>query len=361
MRCFTAMLVAVIAATPKAEWRYHESTDLMDDSRFVVALSPQVQSSTPADHNPEATLRVGCYTPDLGRQERGGVVEGGQARHVVCTKGVCRVTAGYVLQPSLWATYLNLDDRQGRVRFDGESPVAMRALADRGNDVALLRLTTRVALSFSCAMGYGGCHGRSRGASDFISRLLLADQVLVELPQYGSNPVFKFPVGEEGRGAIRKVINACDIAEASVRTMWGREGVLTLLDEQMVKDPKRAWRKRWAQIGGMDRDTTSLDDHPPLLNAKTGLVIFPYVHGDSVVSVEIDGESVVFESTAPWRFSVPVTSALGDRIDITYSVRTSIKGIIHMYGQYERQYRLSFGTSSTTTGSEDDPANGPAK
>ena len=329
MRCFTAMLVATVAASPNAEWRYHESTDLMDDSRAVWALSPQVESSSPADYNPEATLRVGCYS-DLDDQERG---------RRVCTNGMCLPTVGYALRPSLWATYLNLDDHQGRVRFDDEVPAAMTALlADRGANFVRLRLQTDSS-SPSCVV-----LGRSRDGDlcGFVSRLFNADRVLVELPQYGSNPVFEFPVGDEGRGAIREVINACDIAEAANRKVWGRYGVLTLVHEQTVKRPRRAWRKHWSQQGGMGRDANLLSDHPPQLNAETGSVVIPYMYGDDVVSVAIGGEEVAFESTDPWRFTVPVTSALSGAVEITYSARTSGKTRIGMYGQYERQYRLSF-------------------
>ena len=122
MKRFVAMLVVLLAVTVKAEWRYHESTDLMDDSRFVVALSEQVKSSVPADHDPAAILRVGC-SPDSDEKTRGRVI-----------------------QPSLWATYLNLDGHRGRVRFDDESPVTLGVLADGGDDVARLSLFVKVLL-----------------------------------------------------------------------------------------------------------------------------------------------------------------------------------------------------------------------
>lgn len=341
MRYFTAMFVVAVAGSLNAEWRYHQSTDLMDDSRFVSALSPQVESSRPADYNPKATLRVGCHPPSRDRHERG---------HGVCWNGACWATVGYDLRPSLWTTYLNLAGwrhlpytdgtrvyHQGRVRFDDELPAVMRASADRGRDVVSLGLLTD-SHSPSCVLG----RNRDGDPCGFVSRLLNADRVLVELPQYGSNPVFEFPVGDDGKGVIRKVINACNTAEAAGRTVWGRDGVLTLIHEHTVRRPRRSWRKRWARQGGMGRDATSLNYHPPLLNAKTGSVVIPYMYGDTVVAVEIGGKEVVFESTDPWRFTVPVTSVLSGPVEVTYSTRTHDKTTIGMWGEYERQYRLSF-------------------
>lgn len=291
MKRFVAMLVVVLAVTPKAEWRYHESTDLMDDSRFVVALSAQVKSSVPADHDPAAILRVGC-SPERDEETRGRVI-----------------------QPSLWATYLNLVGAEGRVRFGDESPATLRVWADGGDDVASLS---------------------SPDAWGFVSRLLNADQVLVEIPQYGGNPVFKFPVGDEGRETIRKVIKACDVNEATGRTVWWREGILTLLNEQRIRRPKYADRQQ---------DATFIVDRPPQLNAKTGLVVIPYIYSDSVVAVEVDGKEVAFTSSRKSQFTVPVSSALGGPISITYRTRTSDEATISLYGQYERQYRLSFGVA----------------
>ena len=348
MRRYTATIVAMVAITTHAEWRYQENTDLMDDSKFVLALSPQMESSTPADHNPKATLRVGCYPPDDPEHWR-----------VVCAKGACGATPGYLLRPSLWATYLNLTGDYGRVRFDDEEPVVMEALADPGHDIARLGLVTArpdddiarvLTARFArlpaarplslrdprCELRLGSCDAWS-----FVSRLLSADQVLVELPQYGTDPIFKFPVGDEGRKAIRKVINTCDTAETAARPLWGREGSLTLLNERMVKRPKKSWRKHWSQRGDTGRDAKFLDDYPPLLNAKTGLVVVPYMEGDRIISIELNGEEFTLSFPSPWGFKVPVTEMLSGPVEITYSART--KGMSYIYGQYERQYRLSFG------------------
>ena len=247
MRGFPAVLAAVFAIAVNAEWRYEESTDLMDDSKFVLALSPQVESRVPADHNPKAVLRVGCY-PE--RDERNW---------------------GRVIVSSLWTTYMNLDGYKGRVRFGDEPPVTMGAWAGGGVDIASL------GLLIDRPDRWG-----------FVSRLLNVDRVLVELPQYGSNPVFVFSVDDAGRKIIRQVFNACNVNEATGRTHWWREGTLALVSEQRMRRPK------WS-----GHEPYTLDNSTPILNVRTGLVVIPYVHGDSVIAVEMNGEQVTFASTRP--------------------------------------------------------------
>lgn len=290
MKGITAILIGAFAIAVNAEWRYHESTDLMDDSKFSLALSPRVESSTPADHNPQATLRIGC-DPERDEGYRGRVV-----------------------RPSLWATYLNLDGYQGRVRFGDEPPVTMGAWADGGDDIASLGLLVDLP-----------------DAWGFVSRLLDVDRVLVELPQYGANPVFMFSVGDAAKKAIRQVFNACNVSEATGRTHWWREGTLALVSERRTRRP------RWS-----GNKPHTLDGDAPILNERTGYVVIPYVQGDSVIAVEVNGEAVTFTSTGPWNFTVPWSSALAGDTEITYLSRTIDQNTIALRGQYERRYKLTF-------------------
>lgn len=264
------VLAGTFVAAANAEWRYYENTDLMDDSKFTLAISPRVESSTPADHNPQARLRIGC---DPGREDG---------------------YWGRVIHPSLWATYLNLDSHQGRVRFGDEPPVTMGAWASGSNDIASLGLLVDLP-----------------DAWGFVSRLLNVDRVLVELPQYGADPVFVFPIDDEAKATVRQVLNTCNVSEATGRTHWWREGTLALISERRTRRPRRS-----------DKEPQTLDDRAPILNERTGHVVVPYVYGDSVIAVEINGEAVTFTSTDPWNFTVPLSPTLAGDVEITYLSRT---------------------------------------
>ena len=201
---FVAVLMA--ASLPALAWNVSTNTDPMTDDRFVVAVSPTIASKIATTHSPRAALRVSC-------SDQRGAENHGQA-----------------LDVSLWASYLNLDSENGRFRIDDGQPVDGFVWANPGSRVAGLALSEKTKL-------VTGANSRSVRADSWtlVSQLLNANRLLVEIPQYGSNPVFNFHIGDAGQAAIRQVMDTCQLDYATGRTPEWRVGMHTLTSEHIIE------------------------------------------------------------------------------------------------------------------------------
>ena len=101
---------------------------------------------------------------------------------------------GYApIMMSVWASYLNLDQCCGSIRIDDAKPET--SFLDQYSRTKVTELHV-----------YGGREADAR----FVSKLLDAKRVRLQLPQYGNDPVFDFPIGDSGVAAIKEVVEVCD-------------------------------------------------------------------------------------------------------------------------------------------------------
>ena len=298
----TTIVAVLLAVSLQAlAWDVSTNTDPMTDNRFVLAISPTITSKTAATHSPRAALRVSC-------SDHRGVENHGQA-----------------LQVSLWASYLNLDSENGRFRIDDGQPVDGFVWASPGTRVAGLALSEK-------SKRLSNTSPRDVPASEWslVSRLLNANRLLVEIPQYGSNPVFEFPIGDAGHAAIRRVMDTCQIDYATGRTQGWRVGTHTLPSEQVVKEP--VFQQAIGYTGARE----------PALNMRTGLVIVPTVFDGDIVEVKVNGVGIELTSRiATGTFTVPVSPALAEHVEIEYVTKTDAERH-YGYGQYDRIHRVTF-------------------
>ena len=182
---FAGVFMSMSAVCANANtWRFSHTVDAMDDTSQLLALSSPVPSGTPADHDPQASLRVVCDRED-GNSDYDGVIT-----------------------VSLRSTYVNIDGEtsnvlpnaitaQGRIRFGSDAPGEIEVSTRRGDKTVTIRLSG---------------HSRNAGGHEVVRRLLEVDKVLVEIPQYGPDPQFAFVIGDDAKHTIRKVYAMCEVS-----------------------------------------------------------------------------------------------------------------------------------------------------
>ena len=307
------VLVGAEALAESGSWEYAESIDVMDDSRHVVAVSPTTDSEALDDQVSRAALRVGCVPP----QRMGG--------------------DEVVFEATMYVSRLGLDGERGRVRFDEAPPVIAYFVSDDSGDFVRLSLP-----KIDKTLGFQRSSFSPvdpREVPDrwlFVERLLDSHRVLVELPQHGRNPVFRFTLNADDKALIRRVVSECQVSESTGRPWWRREGKQTVLAERRVRPPKyRMPGDRWVPV----------QSKPPRLNTVTGEVMFPYDHGDVPVSVNVNGKPAEFTSSSdtPWEFQIPTASFdAAEGVEIVYQTRTTDGNTLDLRGGFERTFKLTF-------------------
>lgn len=286
-RIFIA-LALLATQTTWAGWRLVDAVDPMDDSRNVIAVSPLVSSKTVANHSPQAALRVGC------------------------------AFVGMSVEASIYVSYLNLTgsagEAQGRVRFGDAPPEILDLRYVSGSRIATLLL------------GDSTWH--------VVSEILEAERVLVELPQYGSDPIFEFPLNSQAKTTIKETVVECGaVVETGVPPAW-IAGTLEVVDSDASG----------LRLEGMD----SVDHVPPVLNVETGWVTrLPWRKGSmwfEITRAYLNGKRVALEGGSIFSGSlkVPPADVQADGCNvITYALERS------RLGQYSSmRFQLKFGCAA---------------